>query len=246
MSTMIRKEIYPEVKVEGKGLTTYVASDETLDKDGEVIRVNGFRFTRFKKHAPFVDSHDYSCIEKCLGKVVHFEVDGKGRLIEQVQWAIDVPENRLAQLGWKMTEGGYLKAVSVGIDPVRYATKHDADAREWRKQLKQLGLTEESGIWRVLIVQEQIELSACILSVNPNTLARAFKAQLLSESDIDFISSEHERTTANQAIRPAEAEFARQRAREGFLMRFEKALRAPMRSRALDKLTAMKATLKGN
>ena len=68
-----------------------------------------------------MDSHDYSTIGKCLGKVIDFRVEG-AQLIERVQWAIDVPENQLAQIGWKMTEAGYLKAVSVGFFPVKYVT----------------------------------------------------------------------------------------------------------------------------
>lgn len=225
--TIVRRMIHPEVKTSAGGIATYVASDETLDKDREVIRASGYRFTRFKKYAPFVDSHDYSTIEKLCGKVINFEVDAKGRLIEDVQWAIDVPENRLAQLGWKMTEGGYLKAVSVGIDPIKQATKHDQDRREWQKQLKQLGLTEESGIWRVFVIQEQIELSCCVLAANPNTLARAYKAQLLSDEEIDWISVERTKSgPVNSASDPAEAEFARRQAREEFFGRFDRACKA--------------------
>ena len=63
-----------------------------------------------KKNAPFVDSHDYSTFEKLVGKVIDFRVDArKGQLVNRFQWAVDVPDNQLAQLGWKMTESGYLK-----------------------------------------------------------------------------------------------------------------------------------------
>jgi hypothetical protein len=114
----VRRLIHPEVRVVDAqlGIVDYVASDESVDSYQEVIRAAGWRFTHFSKNAPFVDSHDYSSIGKCLGRVVDFRVEGD-RLIERVQWAIDVPENQLARIGWKMTEAGYLKAVSVGFSP---------------------------------------------------------------------------------------------------------------------------------
>src|SRR5262245_42586020 len=99
----LTRTIHPEVRVldETKGLVQYVASDESLDSYREVIRAAGWRFTNFSRNAPFVDSHDYSSIDKLVGKVTEFKVD-KGRLVETVQWAIDVPGNLLAQRGFAM------------------------------------------------------------------------------------------------------------------------------------------------
>ena len=105
---------------EAEGLVEYVASDESLDSYNEIISAKGWRFSRFAKNAPFVDSHDYSSIDKLLGEVVAARVEGRA-LIERVRWAKDVEENHLARLGWKMTTGGFLKAVSVGFFPTKWA-----------------------------------------------------------------------------------------------------------------------------
>src|SRR5215204_4273669 len=105
MSGIICRTIHPEVRAEGKGLATYIASDESVDCDREVVLMRGWRFDEFKKNAPFLNSHKKQSIEDQLGKVIDFKVEGRGgsaRLIETVQWAIDVPENKLAQLGWRM------------------------------------------------------------------------------------------------------------------------------------------------
>src|SRR5690349_690506 len=138
MVETIRRTIHPELRVldEPKGIVEYVASDQTLDRDGEVIVANGFRFTHFAKYAPFVDNHDYESIEKCLGRVLDFVVKGD-RLIETVEWAINVPENRLAQLGWKMTAAGFLKAVSVGMIPLKMV---NSASKEWSSRVSALGL----------------------------------------------------------------------------------------------------------
>lgn len=188
-ATTIRREIHPEVRIidRDRGTVDYVASDESVDSYREVIRASGWRFTNFKKNAPFVDSHDYSTIQKMVGRVVDFRVDTrKGQLIERVQWAIDVPDNDLARLGWKMTESGYLKAVSVGFIPIKYLTEQSSKRSEWLKQLVELGLDESNAPRTIYVEQEQIELSACVIGANPNALLAAHKAGALSDRDVEL------------------------------------------------------------
>jgi hypothetical protein len=134
----LRREIHPAIRIvdAAKGIVDYVASDQTLDYYHEVIRANGWDFTDFAKNAPFVDSHDYSTIAKLLGKVADFGVTA-GKLIERVQWAIG-QGNELADLGWKMTVAGFLKAVSVGFYPKQIASCWDSDKTAWLQQLKEL------------------------------------------------------------------------------------------------------------
>ena len=220
----LRRTLHPEVKVvdAAKGIVDYIASDETLDSYREIIRANGWRFTHFQKNAPFVDSHDYSTIMNQVGKVIDFNIEQR-RLVERVQWAIDVPGNELAQLGWKMTEAGYLKAVSVGFWPVRYVSKWDSDRKPWLDQLTELGVHEETGVRTIYIEQEQVELSAVVLGANPNALAKAYKAGALSDADLETFSTERtKRETASSADDPAVAEAARQRARTVFLLELRK------------------------
>lgn len=178
------RSIHPEVRVlnEAEGLVEYVASDESLDSYQEVIAAKGWRFTRFKKNAPFVDSHNYWSLDKLLGGVESFQVTG-GKLIERVRWAKDVEENHLAQLGWKMTLGGFLKAVSVGFFAVRSVSQGSAD---WGKECASMGLTTEeaAGVRRIFLEQEQIELSACIIGANPNALAKAHQEGCVKDSDL--------------------------------------------------------------
>ncbi len=167
---------------EGEGLVDYVASDATLDCYREIIDPKGWKFTHFAKNAPFVDSHDYWSIEKQLGKVTSFQVTG-GKLIERVQWAKDVEENKLARLGWKMTLGGFLKAVSVGFFPVR---AHFCGSPEFAAAAEALKLDVETTgkCRRIYSEQEQIELSACIIGANPNALAKALKEGCLKDADL--------------------------------------------------------------
>jgi hypothetical protein len=232
-----RRVLHPEVKVidAKKGLVQYVASDETVDSYREVVKASGWRFDHFKKNAPFVDSHDYSTVEKLVGKIVEFEVKGK-KLVETAQWAIDVAENKLAQLGWKMTEAGYLKAVSVGFWPVKMVSRWDSNPVGYNEQLGELGVkADDANCPRyIFLEQQQIELSVCIIGANPNALAKAYKAGVLDDAAIDFIGKQslHPIDRDNHAREAADAADAshasrRQHVKGGseFLRRFETALK---------------------
>jgi hypothetical protein len=226
------REIHPEIRIvsEADGIVDYVASDETLDHYQEVIRVAGWRFTHFAKNAPFIDSHQSHSISCVLGKVVESRVE-KNQLVQRVQWAKDIP-GTLAEWGWKMTVAGFLKAVSVGFYPTRYATKYDADKTTWLQQLKELGQHEEGGIRCVYIEQEQIELSACVIGANPNALAKAYKAGALSEEDLAGIDKFCARqiagvnTDSGADSRGAAPASPNRRARLALLMELQKTIRS--------------------
>jgi len=187
MSTeTLRRTIHPEIRIidETEGLSEYIASDETVDSYREVIRADGWRFDFFKKNAPFVDSHNYESITNLLGTVVDFSVSN-GRLIETVKWAIDVPENKAAQLGWKMAQSGHLKAVSVGFRPVKAVSQGQGD---FEAECLELGIDSRS-VRTIYLEQQQLELSAVILGANPQAVALAYKAGIIDESDLELFAS---------------------------------------------------------
>ena len=211
------RSLSPEIKVidAARGVVDYVASDETVDCYREVIRAAGWKFTHFAKNAPFVDSHDYSTVEKMLGKVIDFRVEGR-QLVERVQWAVDVPEAKLAQLGFKLTEGGYLKAVSVGFFPLSMASKF-GDAGRFAQAAQELGLTpaQLAAVECIHVEQEQIELSACVIGANPNALAKAHDDGLVRDSELDALNFTdedmdglHALATAFPSMSPAMQRFA--------------------------------------
>jgi len=189
MST-IRRTLNTETKVldEKLGLVEYMASDATIDSAREVVMADGWDFGKFAKNSPFVDSHNYSSIEKLIGKITDWRVENNKQLILTAQWAKDIP-GTLGEIGWKLTVGGFLKAVSVGFWPLQVVTKWDQDATGYRNALKRAGYVEADNITVVYLKQELVELSACILGANPNAVARAYKAGALSDSDLEIISA---------------------------------------------------------
>jgi hypothetical protein len=227
MSTKIIRTIHPEVRIidAAKGIVDYVASDETIDSYKEVIRADGWKFSMFAKNAPFVDSHNYGTIGNLVGKVVSFEVVN-GKLIERVQWAIDVAENQLAKIGWKMTEAGYLKAVSVGFWPTEYVTPGQTG---WKEELAELKLNENSGIRCIYTEQEQVELSSCIIGANPNALAKAYKADAINDEEFDFLAVNAtlnpQRANAPSAFDSGLADWASDQTRQQFIRSINDAMR---------------------
>ncbi len=184
MSDQLRRSLSIESRVlsEADGLVEYIASDATLDSYDESILSSGWKFTYFQKNSPFVNSHNYWSIEDLLGKVVSARVEG-GKLIETVQWAKDIPEHKLATIGWKLTLGQFLKAVSVGFRVVKQAWPSDT---QWPALVNQAGLApdEAAKCRRIFIEQEQLELSACILGANPSAVAKGYKEGCISDADL--------------------------------------------------------------
>lgn len=214
----LRRVIHPQIKILDKkaGICQYIASDESIDSYGEVVRASGWRFTQFDKNAPFVDSHDYSDISKLLGKVIDREVKGK-QLIETVQWAIDVEENALARLGWKMTQAGYLKAVSVGFWPKKALSRWDSDPAPFKMEC----LAAKADPEKVKVIyteQEQCELSACIIGANSNALAKALKDGAVTETDVQKLFQNPTTKNGSSTHAPGHAdEPTTSRARRWFL-----------------------------
>jgi hypothetical protein len=184
MSDHLRRplNVTPRVLSETGGLVEYLASDATLDSYDEVILASGWRFNLFQKNSPFVDSHEYWAIDKLLGRVVDARIENKA-LIETVEWAKDIEENALARLGWKMTIGGFLKAVSVGFRVVNCVSPN---MEGWNDAVREAGLNNDDArrCRRIFTAQEQLELSVCILGANPNALMRAYDAKCIGTSDL--------------------------------------------------------------
>jgi hypothetical protein len=176
--------VTPRILNEDAGTVEFVASDSSIDSYAEIVRHDGWRFTRFAKNAPFVDSHDYSSIEKLLGQVIDWRIE-KTQLVETVRYARQ--PGTLADWAFKMVRDGFLKAVSVGFVPLRMVDKYSAQSHELNAALSDLKLAPEEAarVRAVYLEQEQIELSQCVIGANPNALARAYKAGSLSEHELD-------------------------------------------------------------
>ena len=88
-----------------------VASDETVDRAGEVIKVSWRELLNFMKNPVIVANHIYK-VENIIWKATNVFVENDKLVVEWVFATTD-----LAQDVRKLYDGGFLKTVSVGFIP---------------------------------------------------------------------------------------------------------------------------------
>lgn len=146
----------------------FVASDESSDRQGDVIRVGGWDFKNFKKNPVALWGHDASKLP--IGRVFNFEKgqkkDGSPALFESIEYAT-AEMNPEADLIYRLVDGGFIKAVSVGFIPIK------SQYPETEEKRASLGLGQFGVLYEK---QEQIELSQCSIPANPNALMSAAKS----------------------------------------------------------------------
>lgn len=138
----------------------FLASDETPDRMGDIIRVRGWNLANFKRNPIALWAHDDR--QPAIGSVVDIEKDAAaGKLFETIEFA-SAQANPLSESLFRLYEEGVLRAVSVGFVPIESYYPSDSAERE------KIGL----GQWGVEYrKQEQLELSCCNIPANPGCLS---------------------------------------------------------------------------
>ena len=103
---MNKEFIFKTVNINEKSVTV-VASDETLDRQGEVIKADGWDLTNFKKNPVMLVFHDYHQLP--VGKWNAYVKDGK--LYAEAEFA-DTERGREVR---DLVMNGFLNTVSVGF-----------------------------------------------------------------------------------------------------------------------------------
>ena len=135
---------------------TFVASDETIDRMGDMVRANGWDLTAYKRNPVFLWAHDYS--RTPIGRSEWIGVDGT-RLLATVEFA----PTDFAKEVETLYRQRFLRAVSVGFR---------ARAFTFRKGPQ--GAIEGVEYTK----QELVEISAVPVPANPQALSKAFEAGL--------------------------------------------------------------------
>ncbi len=146
-----------EVKVldPESGIVQAVVSSETLDRDGDIIRVAGWDLKDFNRHPVLLSSHNYGTLKSQIGTWTKMEVKGK-RLVGTAQYFIGAG-NEEADWAWELIKRG-VGAYSVGFIP------------DMEKAV-QLG---DEGWWPTFEFNGQLLLEASQVTVpsNPDGLQR--------------------------------------------------------------------------
>jgi len=142
----------------------FIATDETLDRYDELIKLDGWQLDNFRANPVIPDCHDYSSIAKILGRAVSIgPVNGK--LVNRVEFCLDNP---MGSLAYKMAKGGFITSQSVGFIPM-----------EW---VNGSGKGEPSRTYKKC---ELLEVSLVVVPANPGaTIGAALKSGALERKDL--------------------------------------------------------------
>lgn len=146
----------------------FIASDETLDRYNELIKLDGWQLDNFRANPVIPDCHDYSSIAKILGRAQSIEVKD-GRLVNRVEFCLDNPMGNLA---YKMAKGGFLKSQSVGFIPLEWENGKNG--------------TDGSNVPdRIYTKAELLEVSLVVVPANPRaTVWLAVKSGAVTPADV--------------------------------------------------------------
>ena len=158
----VRGIVAPVTKMaDGSRTRRFIASDETQDRMGDIIRVKGWKFTQFAKNPIALWGHDSDGFP--IGKVHDWnqeQAEGRPVLMESITYFSE-QANPVSEAVLRMIDEGGLRAVSVGFVPTRaYKPKNEAERKELN--LGPYGVLYEE--------QQQLELSNCSIPANPNAL----------------------------------------------------------------------------
>lgn len=158
------KRSYTASVAKGEGGVTFRISDETPDRDGDVISVSGWQLDDYLKNPVVLFGHDAS--KPPIGKASGVRIEN-GALVADVEFTgPDIVDPRGVGFGHsigKLVEQGFLPAVSVGFMPHEYEPREGGGMRFTKQSL--------------------LEFSVVPVPSNPNALQLARAKGLNAEAD---------------------------------------------------------------
>lgn len=131
-------------KAEGEeNLYHAVFSTASVDRHGDIVEQNWI-LKHYKKNPVYLDSHDYSSIEKIIGKIHNIKGSQTEALNGDIEFATVNPRGQLAK---DLADGKFLNTSSVGFIPKKFDDK-----------------------WERIIESELLEISAVSVPANPEAL----------------------------------------------------------------------------
>jgi Escherichia/Staphylococcus phage prohead protease len=159
----------------------FVASDESVDRYGDIIRASGWQLENFRKNPVLLFAHDSR--QPPVGQVPSIEVV-ETELIAECLFRPE-GDSQLSDDVWRAVEGGFLRAVSVGFTPTGPVNE----------------LVDSTGNWTgyEFTSQELLELSVVPVPANPQALAVA-KSLGIADATARLLFTPDPRAVAQVAV----------------------------------------------
>lgn len=137
--------------VDAKSRTvTFILTNAVQDRAGDTVAMSGWKLDNYLRNPVILWGHDHD--EPAIGRMSRLAVEGDS-LVGDVQFA-DADTNPFADTIFRLVEGGFISAGSVGFIPLKWSYRENDRGIDW-------------------LEQELIEYSICNVPMNPTALARA-------------------------------------------------------------------------
>lgn len=174
-----------QVGPESDRVLRFVGTDETSDRDGDILTASGWDFTNYLKNPVFLPFHDYHSIPpgKCVAINQAPGSTGTSFDIKFASISELCPDNqdnpsqeaKFAETLYQAFRHGYMNAVSVGFVPKKSEERTDQmDKPQWSRG-------------RIITEKEMLELSAVSVPSNPNALIQARSAKSMKPDQIGLL-----------------------------------------------------------
>lgn len=165
---------YSTVKAEKESGDTqalsFVLSDESIDREGDVIRAAGWKLDQYEKNPVVLWAHNYGGPPVARG--VGVKTKGK-RLVGKAEFITDGDSelHKFAKAIYQLYRDGFMSAVSVGFNPLKWDQRKNKSG-----DVEGIEFTE----------QELLEFSLVPVPANANALIVARKSGIDTDPLIDF------------------------------------------------------------
>lgn len=149
-----------------KRLLKMTGTDETRDRDGDIVKVSGWMIENYQKNPVFLWAHDYRSVPLAAAQKIV-----RRRSPASLEFHLRFPTEDLypfADMILNLYEQRIINASSVGFIPFKWEDLTDEEKD---------GMSPMAEIFggRKFVKQELLELSGCAVPSNPNALQNALK-----------------------------------------------------------------------
>lgn len=178
----------PHINNDGVPTFTFRITSEIMDRQGEIVTLDGWNFESYMKNPVVLNSHQYNDIQAIVGRCISITRDNDG-------WNAELRFNDTdaGQLARTLVEGGDLRAVSVGFKPVLIDYPSNGTMRRMRGQdagsTKALvSMVPEATSAVKHVAKELLEISVVPIPANANAVRlRSFSGAQTKNGAADFI-----------------------------------------------------------
>ena len=200
--------VIKEVDME-KRILRIVATDETPDRDGDIIRVKGWRLENYLKNPVFIWSHDYRSVP--LAAAIKVERKRSPWRIVLSHRFPTLGLNPFADMILNLYNEKIINAGSVGFIPDEWKDINPSDLELNDARNSPDGIRRRVKWGREYLSQELLEHSGCAIPANPSALQESVKSMAgkyksLGDNLLDLIVGKTQLVLDEKTAADAQAE----------------------------------------